>query len=143
LPPAPPIALVVEVEPEARFEISKLAAEPGRLDQASPLPWGEREDHHPPAVPRHEVAAERPENVVAETPARLGLEHSLTDESQVPRHREADVREAELDKLTFTGEAAVPVGGEDGRRGEETGHRVPGRQHVVHGTLGVLGPGDE
>src|SRR5205807_9406594 len=88
-------------------------------------------------------AAEGSIHVVAETSARRLLDDGLADEAEVPGHSQSDIGQRELDHLTLAGEAAVALGGEYRGRGEKAGHRVPSRQHVVHGTLVSVGAGYE
>ncbi len=80
--------------------------------------------------------------MVAEAPAGLILQDRLADEPQVTGDRKPDVRQAELDELAITCGAAVPFRSQDRRRGQEPGHCIPSRQHVVHGAVGAFGSGD-
>src|SRR5712691_3377311 len=122
LAPSPAIAFVVEVEAEPCLDVAKLSAHARRLDEAAPLPRREGEHDHAPAVARDEVATEGAIHVVAETAARLVLQYRLADQTEMPRHREPDIGEAELDQLALAGQAAVSLGGEDGGRRKETSH---------------------
>src|SRR2546428_4338917 len=99
LAPAPAVALIVEVQAEAGLEVAELAAHACGFGERAPLARGEREHHHAPAVAGDEIATERPVHMVAETSARLVLQHRLADEAEVTRDREPDIRKAELDQL--------------------------------------------
>ena len=69
----------------------------GDPHQRAPLPRGQRDDHHPPAVARLEVVAERAVQVVAVLGLVVAAELGLGDPPEVADHRERDVGERQPD----------------------------------------------
>src|SRR6266849_3372314 len=107
--PPPAVALVVEVQPQPSLQVAKLTAQTRGFDEAAPLPRREGEHNNAPAVAGDEVTAERSIDVVAETAARLVLQHRLADQAQMPSHREPDSRQAQLHQLALTCEPPVSL----------------------------------
>ena len=88
-------ALGVEILPDDAGDAGERVADAGDLHQRAPLPGGQRDDHHAPAVAGLEVVTEGAVEVVAVLRVVAAGQGHLGDPAEVADHREGDVGEGE------------------------------------------------
>src|SRR5665213_4310401 len=134
----PSVALISKIRARSRLQRNEFGGKSGGFTKAPPLSPSQRKHHHASSIAGGEIPTERAVHVIAEPAARLRLENCFADQAEVPGDCKPHIRQAQLDQLPFTVDAAMSLSGEDCEPGEKSRHAVPRGQDVIDRTIMAL-----